>query len=228
MDNAVESHSLLNHSCDTDDSILDTMGEAVKYLWKVSEQLGWSPMDLVKLAERSVHDSLVPGALSRIAGIQHLTDLFNAKQRFTLAYLDLNGLKRVNDQYGHHAGDQLIAQFGTHLVQSLGAPTQATVIRLGGDEFVIVFHKNSLSVTSTMEHLKKTLPPITVETFDRETRMYGQTTLYPTFAYGVRQRERRQVGHSNNVADALAKLLSAVDAAMYADKEAQRRQRSSC
>lgn len=53
-----------------------------------------------------------------------------------VAFIDVNGLKKVNDRYGHEAGDVLIRRTAA-CIQSL-FPEQS--FRIGGDEFVIMQH----------------------------------------------------------------------------------------
>ncbi|OGB35494.1 MAG: hypothetical protein A3F78_17265 [Burkholderiales bacterium RIFCSPLOWO2_12_FULL_61_40] len=53
-----------------------------------------------------------------------------------VCYLDLDGFKAVNDQYGHPAGDQLLVGITGNLKQVLRA--EDTLARLGGDEFVLL------------------------------------------------------------------------------------------
>ena len=53
-----------------------------------------------------------------------------------LLYLDLDGLKAVNDQHGHDAGDALIVGFAERLKSVLRKGD--TVARLGGDEFTVI------------------------------------------------------------------------------------------
>lgn len=55
---------------------------------------------------------------------------------FAIMALDLDGFKPINDQFGHAAGDSLLAQVARRIVDAL--PGNAFVGRTGGDEFVVV------------------------------------------------------------------------------------------
>ncbi len=57
-------------------------------------------------------------------------------QRLAVAYLDLDGFKRINDAHGHDAGDQLLVAIAERMKQTLREGD--TLARLGGDEFVAV------------------------------------------------------------------------------------------
>jgi len=57
-------------------------------------------------------------------------------QPLTLAYIDLDHFKRVNDRDGHDAGDRLLAGIARLLTASLGA--QGIIARVGGDEFAVL------------------------------------------------------------------------------------------
>lgn len=63
------------------------------------------------------------------------------KRGLCLAYMDLDGLKQVNDTYGHREGDWYINIFATLLRN--GVSENDFVGRVGGDEFAIVFTKCS-------------------------------------------------------------------------------------
>ena len=54
--------------------------------------------------------------------------------------MDLNGLKKVNDSYGHAAGDELICAAADCMKNSFSE--YGKVYRIGGDEFVVVITKN--------------------------------------------------------------------------------------
>ncbi|HKZ95353.1 MAG TPA: GGDEF domain-containing protein [Hyphomicrobiaceae bacterium] len=95
---------------------------------------------LIALEEQSTIDPLT-GTLSRRAGIELLDLLFarsdRAKSPLSLALLDLDHFKKVNDGYGHDAGDQLLRE----VVQGLKGRLRRedALIRWGGEEFLLVF-----------------------------------------------------------------------------------------
>jgi diguanylate cyclase (GGDEF)-like protein len=53
-----------------------------------------------------------------------------------VGYLDLDGFKAINDDFGHDAGDALLVEMARRRCDSLR--TGDTVARLGGDEFVLL------------------------------------------------------------------------------------------
>lgn len=76
------------------------------------------------------------GALNRNAFIRD-TMIGNGRGLLTAGcfFIDINGLKKTNDTYGHEAGDQLILQIYGIICEIVG---EYPVYRLGGDEFVVL------------------------------------------------------------------------------------------
>lgn len=66
----------------------------------------------------------------------HLIQLEQRHTSFSLAYLDLDNFKAVNDADGHLAGDQLLKKFGQHLNHL--CRSRDLIARIGGDEFAII------------------------------------------------------------------------------------------
>ncbi|MFR9727271.1 diguanylate cyclase domain-containing protein [Streptomyces sp. MS19] len=56
----------------------------------------------------------------------------------TLVVCDVNGLKGVNDTYGHATGDRLLERFGSVLSRCAAGVPGALAARLGGDEFCLL------------------------------------------------------------------------------------------
>jgi diguanylate cyclase (GGDEF)-like protein len=101
--------------------------------------LASAAFDLEALAELAFWDPLTQLA-NRVLFAEHLRTEFQrcARSGRGLAVLvaDVNGLKRVNDDYGHQAGDSLLAEVGRRLAASC-RPSD-TAARLSGDEFAVL------------------------------------------------------------------------------------------
>ena len=82
---------------------------------------------LTGLPNRNLLNDRILRAIA-FAGHQH--------REFTLAFMDLDQFKVVNDTLGHHTGDQLLMQLAERMLSC--ARETDTVARLGGDEFVIL------------------------------------------------------------------------------------------
>lgn len=90
--------------------------------------------------ERATVDPLT-GLLTRRAFLEASEKEFSRAQRYghlsSVAYIDLDNFKWVNDTHGHAAGDALLKQ----VAEVIGASVRRTdfAARLGGDEFVVLF-----------------------------------------------------------------------------------------
>lgn len=93
-----------------------------------------------QLREAAVLDPLT-GLMNIRAVYGLLEEMVRAKRTdgtiFSLALLDLDHFKRINDTQGHRAGDDVLEKFAA-LVRKSSTPGQVSA-RYGGDEFLIVF-----------------------------------------------------------------------------------------
>lgn len=92
-----------------------------------------------RLSDLSQHDELT-GLYNRRYVMARLSDelarLVRQPSSLTVAMVDLDGFKRVNDEVGHDAGDEVLKAVAQAL---LAATRKADVVaRYGGDEFVVV------------------------------------------------------------------------------------------
>jgi diguanylate cyclase (GGDEF)-like protein len=92
-----------------------------------------------QLRHQALHDALT-GLPNRVLLLDRLEQSILNMQRknepFSLLLLDLDGFKEVNDTYGHHIGDLLLARIGIRLRAQLR--DSDTIARLGGDEFAVL------------------------------------------------------------------------------------------
>jgi len=61
----------------------------------------------------------------------------NKKVALTLYFIDLDGFKRINDEYGHAIGDRVLTAVGARIQGAIRPSDMA--VRWGGDEFIVVF-----------------------------------------------------------------------------------------
>jgi diguanylate cyclase (GGDEF)-like protein len=107
------------------------------------------------------------GLLNRRAFVTAVEAAAARPGRFSVAILDLNRFKAVNDTFGHGIGDRLLQEVAARLVEAVG--NRGMVARLGGDEFGILLRNvdNSEDALATgSQILKNVTGPATLT--DRE------------------------------------------------------------
>ena len=125
-------------------------------------------------------------------------------QPFSIAFLDLNQFKAVNDRYGHPAGDLLLKQFSEELKSNV-RPCDI-VGRWGGDEFVILLDCDFTTAKALLERVRKWA--------------FGDYTIAPE---GPTEKIRILVSAAVGIAEWKAgelalELIERADRAMYKDK----------
>ena len=91
--------------------------------------------DIIKLLEKTSLMDTLTGLNNRNALAIFVSDIYPNAKNIAMLYCDLNGLKVMNDNYGHEAGDRYIKNAADSL---LAVFDPKTVYRIGGDEFVAI------------------------------------------------------------------------------------------
>jgi diguanylate cyclase len=98
------------------------------------------------------------------------------KSGLCVAVLDLDDFKKLNDTYGHQAGDDALVHL-TKVVRKTLRPTD-TVARYGGEEFIILFSETDLEqAVSVMRRLQRELT--------KRFFLHNNERLLITFSAGV-------------------------------------------
>ena len=83
---------------------------------------------------------VMTNAYNRHSGMNKLSDAYRALSKtgcnMSVCFIDINGLKEINDTLGHESGDELIITIAKTIRAVIR--TEDFLIRLGGDEFLIV------------------------------------------------------------------------------------------
>lgn len=114
--------------------------------------------------------------------------------------VDLDHFKRVNDQYGHDAGDTTLINVARQMERAL--PASALIARLGGEEFAVMASFNS------MDHLNEIGENLRARIASRPCA-YGQHNIQATASIGA------GIAYDG---DSTQSIMSRADSALYGAK----------
>lgn len=161
-----------------------------------------------KFKEKLLKDCLT-GAYSRSYLNERFTDELNRYKRnqtlFSVAFVDMDFFKHINDTYGHLTGDYVLKQFVEFMNTNLRECD--ALFRYGGEEFVILLPDTTEQQASqAMERLR--------DIFAQRQLSHNGNAFFMTFSCGI-----KEVGEQDT---SVNHLLNLADAAMYAAKRAGR------
>ena len=163
------------------------------------------------LVKKTILDELT-GLYNRRAYEEDILGYSNStvSDDFVYASIDVNGLKIVNDEIGHAAGDELIKGAAECLQKVIGS--YGKVYRTGGDEFVAIFFANKTQLESIKEDLENITEKWTGELI---------STLAVSVGYATKKEfKEKSILDMAKIAD---KRMYQVKAAYYAKKGVDRK-----
>lgn len=123
---------------------------------------------------------------------------------FSVAYIDFDNFKYINDNFDHYSGDKVIEKFGETVRNNIRGSDIA--FRIGGNEFAIIF-KNA-----TKEAAKKVCQKIETEFSSYEFVFNDETVFKVTLSIGV-------VEYNRNIDIDFNSMIERVDAKLYEAKK---------
>lgn len=149
-------------------------------------------------------DSLT-GANSRIGMLTHLREqleLVNrGAQSFSIAMMDLDHFKRVNDSYGHLVGDSALTHIARFVLDDIRPYDR--LFRYGGEEFLLAIpHTDMVAALPMIERLREGITKVAIPSNTAE-------PLHLTASFGIASLEQNQ---------SVEEAISRADQALYAAK----------
>jgi diguanylate cyclase (GGDEF)-like protein len=172
-------------------------------LTKLQRELEDARARIVQLERLADEDSLAPIANHR-AFVRELSRMIAFTRRYgspsSVIYFDVNGMKQINDTYGHPAGDRALK----HVAEVLSKNVRESDIvgRLGGDEFGVI-----LAQTNQEQANAKGIA--LAQAIGATPFRWGRNAITVSAAYGV---------YSFSGGDDAQVAIEAADKAMYAQK----------
>lgn len=167
--------------------------------------------DLVKMQEQIsfLEKELFSDSLTKAYNRKWFSDYYLTDEKFPedgyLAFIDLDKFKRINDEYGHITGDQVLKFLVKFLKKELDYEG-VKVIRYAGDEFMAIFSKEempSLNIQTIMKDAQDKLSKLKLKSEKVDALSFG-------FSYGIVEFKRF---------DELAQIIEKADELMYQNKK---------
>ena len=176
-------------------SLVTVLGKEEKFLGQIAEGNLDSRLDETILSRQDEIGDMgrftihVQASLKKLIERDALTGLYNRRsgqirskrqvekgEPFSLAMGDIDFFKRVNDTYGHDAGDEVLRSVARLI--SDGLVGRGYAARWGGEEFLIIFENcDSLQAAETLEKILNRIRESIIKSGDFEIRV--------TMSYGV-------------------------------------------
>lgn len=131
---------------DYDSDRLSLLERVLSFAANAEQELAAQRKRIAQL-EALVKTDELTGLSNRRGLEEEMTRLISSAQRYdeqgVICYLDVDDFKRINDRWGHDAGDTVLCTLASTLVEKTRA--NDIVARVGGDEFIVVLTRASIA-----------------------------------------------------------------------------------
>lgn len=183
--------------------------EAVSFVNDASEARAFQK----KLYLASITDELTGVGNRRYFDTEFLNSLNGARagkiQNLSLAICDIDHFKRVNDGFGHAAGDEVLRFFGKKLSEI--SDVRISVYRLGGEEFGLI------GIGVPLEEMRRIIEGLRIEIQDTPIAVGSQHPIKVTISAGVTCCDRASADFKNP-----QEIFVTTDALLYFAKNSGR------
>lgn len=130
------------------------------------------------------------------------------RQPLSCLFLDIDFFKRINDNFGHQAGDHVLALVAAAIKKQLRS--NDVLSRFGGEEFVALLSGSGESISGEVaERIRGSIAELNIE--------FNGQAIPVTISIGVATFDSK-LSHKNSVSETAGQLIQAADAALYRAK----------
>ncbi|GAB5402218.1 MAG: GGDEF domain-containing protein [Aureliella sp.] len=190
-----ELQSLLSRIMDVNDQLQNRLDSAEQRLEKQTDQIS-------SYLTEARTDGLT-GLMNRRAFDKATDELFagwqNQDQPFSLGLIDIDYFKKINDNYGHQAGDEILKQLSSLMQAELSG--SFCLARYGGEEFAVLSKEPADAIAKALDQMRETASELNVS--------FEGKTIPITISCGA---------SSISAGDRIGNVVRRADEALYASK----------
>ncbi len=191
----------------------DELGDLVRTFARMRDSVSRHDREIRRMAYSDALTGLSNRLAFRESLEQRMRALKGAGQSLALLFADLDEFKRINDTFGHEAGDDVLLQVAGRIASAVTAAGggDSLVARFGGDEFVVLVQAEDAQVDADVHALASQLAEILLREMAEPFELQGRQVLLGT-SIGV--------ALFPEDADSASLLMKNGDIAMYQAKSA--------
>ncbi len=198
-------------SYDVDRFTLNMATDFIEHMISVVSICLENNLNFETMRRTSLIDTLT-GVNNRLFLEQRIDEELDRSQRnnqpLTCLFLDIDFFKRINDQYGHQVGDEVLAMVATTIKNQMRS--NDVLARFGGEEFIALLNNiDENKAVEIAERIRQSIKALTLKSNDQSipvTISIGSATYRPSDSQAV------------STSDISEALIKAADVALYQAK----------